>query len=611
MMTSLRTRLVLSCVLIVFFAIFSIATLNYMTVRQHTLDALKEHLQQLSQSDASSIAEWAQSKRTVVTSVKPSVSEADPLPYLNLAEAAGSFAKVYVGYPDKRFVTSKPQGVPADYDPTARPWYTKAAEAGVPILTSPYIAASTGKLVVTFAEAIGTRGSIQAVAGADVQLDSVVNTVITIKPTPHSFAFLLEGKGLIIAHPDKQLTLKPVSDLDPQLTQQKLAELVHSGVAGSMQFNGREGFIQVVPVEGTDWLLAVVLDRGEATQALTAMLHISIVSAALLIALTVLLLTVMITKALKRMQIIRDAMLDIASGEGDLTRRLDTHGVDELAQIGTAFNQFVDKIETVLVEIRAVSESVKVGAHEIAAGNLDLSSRTEEQASALEQTAASMEQLTSTVKQNAANAQQANKLSDSASDVAQKGGIVVAQVVSTMDSINASSKRIVDIISVIDGIAFQTNILALNAAVEAARAGEQGRGFAVVASEVRNLAQRSAAAAKEIKHLIGDSVDQVEAGSKLVSQAGTTMNEVVDSVRRVTDIMSEITMASKEQSVGIEQVNQAITQMDQVTQQNAALVEEAAAAADSLQEQATHLAQTVNVFKLSDNHLGASPVLLR
>ncbi|HWT19826.1 MAG TPA: methyl-accepting chemotaxis protein [Variovorax sp.] len=265
-----------------------------------------------------------------------------------------------------------------------------------------------------------------------------------------------------------------------------------------------------------------------------------------------------------------------------------------------------DQLTEVVVRIKTSSEAIATASGEIAAGNQDLSSRTEEQASSLEQTAASMEELTSTVKQNADNARQANQLALSASEVAVKGGNVVGQVVDTMASINASSKKIVDIIGVIDGIAFQTNILALNAAVEAARAGEQGRGFAVVASEVRNLAQRSGAAAKEIKGLIDDSVDKVEAGSRQVAEAGRTMDEIVDSVKRVTDIMGEITAASQEQSTGIEQVNQAIAQMDQVTQQNAALVEEAAAAAQSMQEQAAGLVASVSVFRLEDGGSAAA-----
>lgn len=283
---------------------------------------------------------------------------------------------------------------------------------------------------------------------------------------------------------------------------------------------------------------------------------------------------------------------------GDLTSRIEVDGDDEASQLLRALKDMNESLVRIVGEVRMSTDTIATASGQIASGNMDLSVRTESQASSLEKTASSMEELTSTVKQNADNARQANQLAVSASEVAVKGGSVVTQVVDTMGSINASSKKIVDIIGVIDGIAFQTNILALNAAVEAARAGEQGRGFAVVASEVRSLAQRSASAAKEIKTLIGDSVDKVDVGAKLVDQAGATMQEIVDSVRRVTDIMSEITAASQEQMSGIEQVNEAVTQMDAGTQQNAALVEEAAAAAQSLRDQAGKLSQVVSVFKL-------------
>ena len=302
------------------------------------------------------------------------------------------------------------------------------------------------------------------------------------------------------------------------------------------------------------------------------------------------------------MDIIRVAK---ALAAGDLTQTItrDYPGLFDMTKQG--MNTTVANLKRLVTEIKNAVDAINTASKEIAAGNSDLSQRTEEQASSLEETASSMEELTSTVKQNAENAKQANQLAIGASDVAGKGGAVVGQVVGTMDSINESSRKIVDIISVIDGIAFQTNILALNAAVEAARAGEQGRGFAVVAGEVRNLAQRSAAAAKEIKTLIGDSVEKVEGGSKLVAQAGQTMEEIVTSIKRVTDIMSEITAASQEQSQGIEQVNTAITQMDEVTQQNAALVEEAAAAAESLEEQAQNLSASVGTFKIDDAVAGS------
>jgi methyl-accepting chemotaxis protein len=288
---------------------------------------------------------------------------------------------------------------------------------------------------------------------------------------------------------------------------------------------------------------------------------------------------------------------------GDLSSHIEVTTTDETGQLLQALKDMNANLQNIVGQVRQGTDTIATASGQIAAGNQDLSSRTEEQASSLEETAASMEELTSTVKQNADNARQANQLAVTASSVAVKGGSVVAEVVGTMGAINASSRKIVDIIGVIDGIAFQTNILALNAAVEAARAGEQGRGFAVVAAEVRNLAQRSAAAAKEIKTLIGDSVDKVEEGSKQVAEAGKTMDEIVDSVKRVTDIMAEITAASQEQTAGIEQINQAITQMDQVTQQNAALVEEAAAAASSLQEQASGLSQVVSVFRLDNQQV--------
>ena len=295
---------------------------------------------------------------------------------------------------------------------------------------------------------------------------------------------------------------------------------------------------------------------------------------------------------------------------GDLTNRIEVTSKDETGKLMQALKDMNENLVRIVSNVHSGTNAIATASSQIAAGNLDLSSRTEQQASSLEETASSMEELTSTVKQNADNARQANQLAASASDIALQGGAIVVRVVHTMGAINDSAKKIVDIISVIDGIAFQTNILALNAAVEAARAGEQGRGFAVVATEVRSLAQRSAAAAKEIKTLIGDSVEKVDAGSKLVAQAGSTMDEVVNSVKRVTDIMAEIAAASQEQSAGIEQVNQAISQMDQVTQQNAALVEEAAAAAESLQDQASSLAQTVSVFKLdSKEGIGRAKVV--
>jgi methyl-accepting chemotaxis protein len=366
------------------------------------------------------------------------------------------------------------------------------------------------------------------------------------------------------------------------------------------------GLGTLVDAEQADLRNSIVASQDNYSRARMGMLGIGIVTL-LLGAGIALLITRSITQPMQRATQIADTI-----AAGDLSAEIEAGGPDEAGQLVNSLRTMQARLIDIVSRIKQGTGTITTASREIASGNADLSSRTESQASSLEQTAASMETLTSTVRQNADNARQANQLVITASDFAIKGGAVVGQVVATMGAITDSSRKIVDIIGVIDSIAFQTNILALNAAVEAARAGEQGRGFAVVAAEVRSLAQRSAAAAKEIKSLIGDSVDKVEAGSRLVDEAGQSMQQIVGSVRQVADIMSEITAASQEQSAGIAEVNQAITQMDEMTQQNSALVEQASAAAESMQQQAVELMQAVALFQLRQGFLPAvSPVSLR
>ncbi|RXZ38831.1 methyl-accepting chemotaxis protein [Oxalobacteraceae bacterium CAVE-383] len=603
MFSSIRMRLIVICVAIVALAMLVLTGANFLKVRSDTYQALDEEMGQLADSRADNISEWLRAKRTIASSMKLAVDQSDPLPFVKAAMAAGSFDDAYIGVPGTPgfFVHPMPEG----YVASKRPWYIQADQAGTAVLTLPYADATTKKLVVTFAEPIGPKGAATAVVGADVQLDNVVRNVTSIKPTPSSYAFLIDRSGIVITHPKQELALKQVSEVDPSLSAAMLLDLEQKKQGGSARIAGKDDMLFVKQVAGSDWFLVLCLDRAEATASINSVIKVSATATIAMILIAAFLLTAAITGILHRLKLVRDALEDISSGDGDLTRRLSAEGKDELAQIAGAFNRFTDKIASVLREIRQASESVKVSSNEIAVGNLDLSNRTEQQAGSLEETASAMEQLTSTVKQNADNARAASQLAISASTIATEGGSVVGQVVDTMSAINDSSKKIVEIISVIDGIAFQTNILALNAAVEAARAGEQGRGFAVVASEVRSLAQRSAAAAKEINALISDSVEKVEIGSKLVGQAGGTMGEIVSSVKRVTDIVSEISAAGQEQSSGIEEVNRAIVQMDEATQQNAALVEQAAAAAASLQEQAVGLAHVVAGFRLDDEHAAA------
>jgi len=360
-----------------------------------------------------------------------------------------------------------------------------------------------------------------------------------------------------------------------------------------------QALMQVIEKEGVDAKASL---RASAQRTLTFFAGVLALALALVIP-TTLLNARSIVRPLHQARGLAQAI-----AAGDLTQNVDVHGRDEPADLMRSLQQMQQALRSLVGQLRDASANIGNASSEVAAGNQDLSQRTEEAASSLQQTASSMAQLTGTVKQSAEAASQANQLASSASSVATRGGEVVTQVVSTMEEINTASKKIADIISVIDGIAFQTNILALNAAVEAARAGEQGRGFAVVAGEVRSLAQRSAEAAKEIKTLIGNSVDRVEVGARLVAEAGQTMTEIVSSVQRVTDIMGEITASAAEQSMGIGQVNQAVNQLDQMTQQNAALVEESAAAAESLREQAQRLNSVVATFRVAGSDVAALPL---
>jgi len=421
--------------------------------------------------------------------------------------------------------------------------------------------------------------------------------------------------GMALVHPTKEgvnLIDSASSDGRPfvkDMLEAKEGSMLYSW-SDSADAAPREKMVEFHTFKAWNWLIVGGTYSEEITREAGQLRNryalLGLVSLALFAVILFLLVRANVTRPLARAEA---AATRIAQGDLDVQLAVDSQ--DEIGLVLRALNGISKNLSGVVGQVRLGAEQIATASNEIAAGNLDLSSRTEEQASSLEETAASMEQLSSAVKQNADNAAQANHMALAASGIATKGGEVVAQVVDTMDSINQSSRKIVDIISVIDGIAFQTNILALNAAVEAARAGEQGRGFAVVASEVRNLAQRSATAAKEIKALIDDSVSKVDVGSAQVARAGTTMQEVVVSVRRVTDIMAEISTASNEQRAGIGQVHEAIAQMDQVTQQNAALVEEAAAAAHALQDQAADLERVVRIFNLGDGHGSGHPVPAR
>lgn len=411
-------------------------------------------------------------------------------------------------------------------------------------------------------------------------------------------------EGLLTSEDEKRLYKEIVGlRAQYQASKEKVMSLRKGGDAAGAEKAYNEAFAPAAKTYQDKVKELLALQRSSIDQTAQSIDQANQRGASLVLVLTVLLLALASFGAFMIARSITSPLrraVEVAAkvAAGDLSTEIDATGKDEIGDLMRALAEMNQALRRIVGEVQSGTATMSTAAGQIATGNADLSARTEQQAGSLEETAAAVEQLTATVRQNADNAKQANQLAMTASSVAARGGGVVAEVVATMGSINDSSRQIVDIIGVIDGIAFQTNILALNAAVEAARAGEQGRGFAVVAAEVRSLAQRSAAAAREIKQLIGASVVQVQAGSQLVNQAGATMDEVVASIARVTSIVGEISVASQEQRAGIEQVNQAVTEMDYVTQQNAALVEQASAAAHSMMDQSAQLARLVDVFIL-------------
>ncbi|AIX75913.1 MAG: methyl-accepting chemotaxis protein [Mixta calida] len=485
-------------------------------------------------------------------------------------------------------------------------WYKAglAAPKGVCAWANAYQDAASPQPRTNCAMAIYRNGAEWGVATIDVTLGFFNHLAKEMGEAIHGRVLIVEANGKVVGNAalvNGTPKLQNLSDLTLPMAAPLKALLASAGSQPvQSQYQDEEGdrtlFVQ--QIAGSPWFLASDVPTSLLTQQTHSMLsRLGVVQIPLAIALLLVLLG-FIRSMMKRLGQLNDNILALSTGGADLTQRLPASNSPEFNAVAQSFNQFISYLQGLMRQVGDSALAITSASREIASGNLDLSSRTEEQSSSIVETAASMEQLTGTVRQNADNATHANQLADNASQVAARGTEVVRQVVATMGEIDASSRKVVDIISVIDSIAFQTNILALNAAVEAARAGEQGRGFAVVASEVRNLAQRSANSAREIKKLIETSVANIDAGSQLVGEAGRTMDELMQGVSSVTTLMGEIMSASREQSMGIEQVNVAINQLDSTTQQNAALVEQVSAAAQAMEEQSVQLEEVVKAFKL-------------
>ncbi|CAG9199068.1 Methyl-accepting chemotaxis sensory transducer with Cache sensor [Burkholderia gladioli] len=596
MMSSLRSRILIISSATVIGALALSGAAAYFTVRANTMETIAQNLDAIAGANTLAIDKWVEAKAQAVKASAEDVEHGDPQGFVKHMGRASGFPITTVGWSDKSFfsTTSTAPG----YDPTARPWYKAALAAGTLVVTKPYGDSSTGAPYVSFSAPMMRNGSADGVVSGAVPLEGVREVVSTVHPTPASLAFVVTRDGQVIAHPDAKLALKPATDIAEALTPAALTSLAQAGAPMEIALGGVVKLLKAQPVAGTDWYLVIALDKAEATAGLSKVLRTLGVAMLLLTLAAVGLAAFFTSNSFRSLSRVRDAMDTIGSGGGDLTHRLPVAGRDEVAQISASFNAFVDKISAVLHDVKSGVDSMKLATSEIEMGNRDLSQRTETSASNLQHTSAALTELTASVKQSAESAMEASRLATSASEAAARGGEVVTSAVSTMDEIARASARITEIIGVIDGIAFQTNILALNAAVEAARAGEHGRGFAVVAGEVRTLAQRCATAAREIKDLIQSSEASVDTGAQRVQAAGAAMREIVEGIERVNRVIGEIDGAMNEQSTGISQIDRSVAEMDQATQQNAALVEQSTAASATLNEQAHGLSGIVGLFRL-------------
>ncbi|MGN8197300.1 methyl-accepting chemotaxis protein [Salinisphaera sp. RV14] len=601
---SLRARILAICIAIIVLSLVVIGAATWRVMNAYNNQSIAANLKSIATGHVMAIAQWSATEKRLVSSIGQRALQPDAASSMALIEKASQFSMVYAGYPDERFVSGSNWTPPPGFQPTQRIWYEQAAKAGHTVATKPYMDAATHKLAVPFATPVMKDGQLAAVVAGDMPLDRVVANVKAIKPTQHSYAFLVDGHGTVIAHPDTALALKPATKIDPRLTPQWLHQAASSGQVRRVSLDGVKERVLAEAIPNTDWTLVIAMNQREALAGLHSAGQTMLIALLITAVLAAAILWLALKPSFRRLAGVRDALDDIASGEGDLSRRLPVRGRDEIAGIAGAFNAFVERINDVLLHVRGTSESVRTASDEISQGSQDLSQRTEETAAQLEQSAAAVEQLTGTVEHSAASSRQASEVASEAAETARQGGQRMQAVNGAMQRMQDSSKKIEGILEMIDTIAFQTNLLALNASVEAARAGEHGRGFAVVAEEVRGLANRSTEAASEIKTLIADASQQTDIGVVEVEAADSAMQGIVQRIEQVSTMLVELTSAAAEQATGIGQVSQSVSQLEGMTQQNAALVEQSAAASEALHQQARELADTVAAFRLREADAG-------
>ncbi|APG16675.1 chemotaxis protein [Kosakonia radicincitans DSM 16656] len=596
MLSSFRNRILFIVVAILVLSLSLNTAINYFISNNATTKSINSTLTSLAESNTTTIEQWVTTRIAQISNLTPYVNHPDPVALLKQVAAAGNFLNVDIAFTDKHVLSSDPSGIPEGYDPTSRPWYIEANNARTTIITEPYQDISSRRLTMTIATPAFNNNALQAVIEGDIAMDEIIKNVRAIHPTPRSFGMLIDAQGQIIAHPNDDLTMKQLSSVSPNLN---LSKLLASATPVEASISGADAYLLARPIKGTAWYIVVAIDKNEVRSGMNTLLQTSAISLLVLICLSVLTVGYITQKSVAPLIKIREAMDEFfSSDKGDLTQRLPVHGKDEIAQIAIAFNGFTDKLVEAMTSIRNNSGQVRAAAIEMSSRNDDLALRTEESAASLQQTSVSLEEISANVAHSSATSREANTAAVDAASDAQQGIDSVHYLIKTMKEIEAASSQISVITSVINGIAFQTNILALNASVEAARAGEQGRGFAVVANEVRQLASRSAEAAKEISNLIDTTVSSVASGVQQVDNTSTTMQKIVGSVSSVTTMIAEISLATEEQTKGINEISKAVTQLETTVQRNVQLTEESKSTASGLLQQANELMDAIRRYKM-------------